>query len=91
MFSLANKNVKHNKIATKRSKNRPYKRTDMAKFNRRFHGNAGDGHLHTHHIPTPDVLPFHMNLQTFCVGGVKRIQNLGYLAGRLFSVELRSF
>ena len=39
----------------------------MAKFNRRFHGNAGDGHLHTHHIRTPDVLPF----QTFCEGGVK--------------------
>ena len=81
MFSFANKNVKHNKIATKRSKNRPYKRTDMAKFNRRFHGNAGDGH-----IPTPDVLPFHMtpsNLLCRGGGGVKRIQNFGYLAGRL--------
>ena len=86
MFSFANENVKHNKIATKRSKNRPYKRTDMAKFNRRFHGNAGDGHLHTHHISTPDVLPFHMtpsNLLCRGGGGVKRIQNFGYLASRL--------
>ena len=70
MFSFANKNVKHNKIATKRSKNRPYKRTDMAKFNLRFHGNAGDGHLHTHHILTPDVLPFHMTPSNLlCRGG----------------------
>ena len=70
MFFFANKNVKHNKIATKRSKNRPYKRTDIAKFNRRFHGNAGDGHLHTHHIPTPDVLPFHMTPSNLlCRGG----------------------
>ena len=54
----------------KRSKNRPYKRSDMAKFNRRFHGNAGDGHLHTHHIRTPDVLPFHMTPSNLlCRGG----------------------
>ena len=61
----------------------------MAKFNRRFRGNAGDGHLHTHHIPTPDVLPFHMTpgFKPFVCGGgvgVKRIQNFGYLAGRLY-------
>ena len=42
----------------------------MAKFNRRFHGNAGDGHLHTHHIRTPDVLPFHMTPSNLlCRGG----------------------
>ena len=84
MFSFANKNVKHNKLAKKRSKNRPYKRTDMAKFNRRFHGNAGDGHLHTHHIRAPDVLPFHMTPSNLLCRGVKRIQNFGYLAGRLY-------
>ena len=88
MFSFANSNIKHNKLAKKRSKNR-YKRTDMAKFNRRFHGNAGDGHLRTHHIRTPDVLPFHMTPSNLCCRGgggergVKRIQNFGYLAGRL--------
>ena len=32
----------------------------MANFNRRFDGNVGDGHLHTHNILTPGVLPFHM-------------------------------
>ena len=45
-------------------------RTDMTKFNRRFHGNAGDGHLHTHHIWTPEVLPFHMTPSyLLCRGG----------------------
>ena len=49
--------------------------TDMAKFNHRFHGNAGDGHLHTHHIQIPEVLPFHMTpLNLLCRGGEKRIQ-----------------
>ena len=42
----------------------------MAKFNRRFHGNAGDGQLHTHHIRSPDVLPFHMTPSNIlCRGG----------------------
>ena len=45
-------------------------RTDMTKFNRRFHGNAGDSHLHTHHIWTPEVLPFHMTPSNLlCRGG----------------------
>ena len=58
------------RLPQKGVKKRPYKRTDMAKFNRRFHGNAGDGHLHTHHIPTPDVLPFHMTPSNLlCRGG----------------------
>ena len=45
-------------------------RPDMTKFNRRFHGKAGDGHLHTHHIWTPEVLPFHMTPSNLlCRGG----------------------
>ena len=80
MFSFANKNVKHNKLAKKRSKNRPYKRTDMAKFNRRFHGNAGDGHLHTHHMT-----PSHLLCR-----GVKRIQGrLVRKGGRLLFFRVR--
>ena len=42
----------------------------MAEFNLSFHGNAGDGHLHTLHIRTPDVLPVHMTPSNLlCRGG----------------------
>ena len=39
-------------------------------FNGHFHGNAGDGHLHTLHIRTPEVLPVHMTPSNLlCRGG----------------------
>ena len=52
-------------------------------FNGRFHGDAGDGHLHTHHIRIPEVLPFHMTPLNLLCRVVERIQNFGCLAGRL--------
>ena len=72
-YFLVDKTVKHNNLVIKRGKIIHISRTDMTKFNRRFHGNAGDGHLHTYHIWTPEVLPFHMTPSNLC-RGVKRIQ-----------------
>ena len=79
LYSFVDKQLNITTLSLKGAKIVHISRTDMTKFNRRFHGNAGDGHLHTHHIWTPEVLPFHMTPSNLLCrgGGVKRIQFFG--------------